>query len=300
MKWRKLGRVFAAEGQFDWMTSHAANPVAEPRGGDVFRVYFGCRDKDSRSHIGCVDIELAERVRLLDVAGEPIVVPGAPGLFDDSGTSMACLVRDGSRTLLYYLGWNLGVTVPWRNSVGLAVRDGDDGPFVKYSPAPLMDRCHVDPYTLSYPCVLRYDGRWKMWYGSNLAWGRHETDMFHVIKYAESDDGVHWRREGVVAIGLNLPKEFAVCRPWVVKEEGGYRMWFCHRGDAYRLGYAESPDGIHWTRRPDAVGLDVSPDGWDAEMVAYPFVCRHRGHCYLFYNGNRYGRTGFGVAVENP
>ncbi len=297
MPGRKLGVVFRSVGQYPWMASHAANPVAEPRGGDVYRVYFGCRDRDNRSHVAFVDVELGDRVRVLDVAREPALTPGAAGTFDDSGTSMGCLVRDGSRTFLYYLGWNLGVTVPWRNSVGLAVREGDDGPFVKHSPAPIVDRAHVDPYTLSYPCVLRDGRRWKMWYGSNLAWGKHETDMFHVIKYAESDDGIHWRREGVVAIDLNLPTEYALCRPWVVKDGLSYRMWFCYRGTAYRLGYAESDDGIHWTRRPELVGLDVSAEGWDSEMVAYASLCRHCGRDYLFYNGNRYGLTGFGVAV---
>ena len=61
--------------------------------------------------------------------------------------------------------------------------------------------------------------------------------------------------------------------------------------------YAESPDGISWTRSPGAPGLDVSDEGWDSQMVCYPFVLDHGGRRYMFYNGNGYGRTGFGVAV---
>lgn len=299
MTWRKLGLIFNADGRAEWMHSHAANPVAEHRGGNEFRIYFGSRDRDNRAHIVFVDVELQPAgARVVGVCDEPVLKPGPLGAFDDSGTSMGCLIPDGDRMLLYYLGWNLGVTVPWRNSIGLAIRQGRDGQFERVSPAPVMDRSAADPFTISYPCVLREGRLWRMWYGSNLSWGVAERDMNHVIKYAESDDGIHWRRDGAIAIDLRAPEEYALCRPWVLRSEMGYRMWFCHRGAAYRLGLAQSNDGYQWRRCDESVGLDVSSDGWDAEMIAYPSLIRHEGREYLFYNGNRYGKTGFGVAVR--
>lgn len=300
MKWRKRGLVFCPNGEHPWMVSHASNPVAEPRGGNELRVYFSCRDKDNRAHIAFLDIAVnGDKIDVVRVADEPVLAPGPRGTFDDSGTSMACLVCNGDRTLLYYLGWNLGVTVPWRNSIGLAVRTGADGAFTRVSPAPIVDRSAEDPFTLSYPCVLKNGDTWRMWYGSNLSWGETERDMNHVIKYAESDDGIHWRRDGAVALGFHAPDEFAICRPWVVPERRGYRMWFCHRGAAYRIGTAESMDGITWRHSADPPFPDVSITGWDSEMVCYPSLCEHQGRRYLFYNGNRYGLTGFGVAVED-
>jgi hypothetical protein len=298
MRWRKLGLVFAPPvGHFPWMASHAANPVPEPLGDDRYRVYFASRDPANRSHIAAVDLLLSQPPRVLGVSAEPLVAPGSAGLFDDSGTSMGCLVRDGERRYLYYLGWNLGVTVPWRNSIGLAVSDGPGEPFVKISPAPVLDRSQADPFSLSYPWVLREGGVWRMWYGSNLAWGPRESDMRHVLKYAESADGIHWRPTGRVVLGLEGEKEYALCRPCVRRTGAGYEMWFTHRGPTYRIGYAESADGLSWTRRPEKVGIDVSATGWDSEMVTYPCVFDHDGHTYLLYNGNRYGRGGFGLAV---
>ena len=67
---------------------------------------------------------------------------------------------------------------------------------------------------------------------------------------------------------------------------------------AYRLGYADSEDGVHWTRRDAELGLDVSPSGWDSEAVMYSAEISVAGRTYLFYNGNDFGRTGFGVAVR--
>jgi hypothetical protein len=121
--------------------------------------------------------------------------------------------------------------------------------------------------------------------------------MAHVIKYAESEDALHWRREGRVAIGLQSPGEYAIAKPCVVKDAGLYRMWYSHRGASYRIGYAESSDGISWQRKDDEAGIDVSASGWDSESVQYAFVFRHSGALYMLYNGNGYGRTGFGLAV---
>jgi hypothetical protein len=197
---------------------------------------------------------------------------------------------------LYYLGWNLCVTVPWRNSIGLAIGDVRTGKFERYSPAPLLDRHAVDPYSISYPFVMRDEDRFRLWYGSNLAWGPQQRDMEHVIKYAESPDGLNWDRRGKIAIGLSGPHEYAISKPFVLKENGLYKMWYAHRGESYRIGYAESDDGVAWRRHDDRAGIDVSASGWDSEMIAYPFVFDHAGRRLMLYNGNGYGKAGFGIA----
>jgi hypothetical protein len=138
-----------------------------------------------------------------------------------------------------------------------------------------------------------------MWYGSNIAWGPEKSDMRHLIKYAESADGIRWDRQNVVAIDFGGPQEYAICKPCVVKDPNGFRMWFCARGASYRIFDAESRDGITWSRG-DAPAMDVSADGWDAEMIAYPCVFDHRGTRYMLYAGNGFGRTGFGLAVYEP
>jgi len=300
MKWKKLGLVFRADGRADWMQSHAANPVAEHLNGDCFRVYFGCRDRSNQSSIGWVDVEITDDPKIEGIAERALVSPGEPGTFDDSGASVGCLVPVGSKRLLYYLGWNLGVTVPWRNAIGLAVSDTAGAEFLKASRAPIMDRSDVDPFTLSYPWVLRDLGLFRMWYGSHRCWGTgalESHDMHHVIKYAESHDGIHWRRDDVIAIDIKLPARYAVCRPCVLRDGDVYRMWFSHRGAAYRIGYAESGDGIRWECRDEFAGLELSKSGWDSEMLAYPCVFDHDDRRYMLYNGNGYGKTGFGLAV---
>lgn len=297
MTWKKLGLIFCPNDQYEWMRTHAANPVAEHLEKNLYRVYFSCRDEQNRASIGSVDFDLYHPEKILQPASRPVLSPGTLGCFDDSGVSMGCLVKQRGMRYLYYLGWNLGVTVPWRNSIGLAVAEQGSDDFKRHSLAPVMDRHPVDPYSISYPWILHDNGVWKMWYGSNLKWGKEQTDMMHLIKYAESVDAIDWKREGRIALHFEDPVEYAMSKPCVVKEQGLYKMWYSFRGGRYRIGYAESEDGINWVRKDHLAGIDVSPSGWDSETVEYPFVFDHNGKRYMLYNGNGYGKTGFGLAV---
>ncbi len=300
MNWTKLKNIFCPDNNFSWMVSHAANPFAERMSEGIYRIYFTCRDAESRSHIGYVDVDFNDDFKVVSISDVPVLAPGELGLFDDSGTAMGYLLNTGDKKYLYYLGWNLKVTVPWLNTIGLAIWNEAKGTFEKYSRAPIMDRSDEDPFTISYPSVLLENGKYRMWYGSNLKWGKTQDEMDHVIKYAESNDGIHWNRTNQIHIHLEHPGEYALSKPFVIKSGDLYQMWYSYRANGtvttYRIGYAESADGISWKRKDEEVGIDVSPEGWDSEMICYPFVFDHGGTRYMLYNGNGYGRTGFGIA----
>lgn len=299
MRWKKRGWLYAPDGSKPWMRSHAANPVAEPIGGDRVRVYFSSRDDRNRSSIAFVDVDLAAGAVLAE-ADTAVLSPGDLAMFDDCGVSIGCILPRGGARYLYYMGWHLTVAVPWQNALGLAISDAPGQPFRRVSRFPIVPLDEVDPYTISYPWVIEEDGRFRMWYGSNLAWGTRKEDMRHVIKYAESRDGIHWDRSDVVAIGFDFATEYAICKPCVIRDGDVLKMWFCSRGETYRIRYAESRDGIHWERHAEPGGIDVSPEGWDAEMIEYPFVFDHSGSRHLLYSGNGFGRTGFGLATLEP
>jgi hypothetical protein len=263
------------------------------------RVYFASRDCHGRSHIGFGGLSLDPRVGLDDISPEPVLSPGVLGTFDDAGVTPACLVQHEGRRFFYYTGWTLGLSVPFYLNVGLAVSDGGE-PFRRLSPAPLLDRCDVDPYLTAAPWVLVEESAWRMWYVSGTAWeivdGR-PRHKYHV-KYAESRDGLRWTRDGIVCLDYT-GDEYAFGRPCVLRDSalGLYRMWYSVRGAAYRLGYAESSDGIVWRRHDDRAGVLASSEGWDSEMIAYAMVFPHGDTLQMLYNGNGYGRTGIGLAT---
>jgi predicted GH43/DUF377 family glycosyl hydrolase len=299
MIWKKLGHIFCPVGEFEWMQSHAFLPIAENIEGDLFRIYFSTRDLLNRSHVGFIVVDINKPTEILDISESPVLSPGELGEFDDSGATATWLVKNESSNLLYYVGWNLGVTVPFRNSIGLAIGDANNH-YVRYAKGPILDRSMEEPHFCASCCVIPDNGFWRMWYLSCTGWSKDtmgKSRHHYHIKYAESKDGIHWTRDGLVAIDYANESEYAISRPSVIRDADCWKMWYSFRGESYRIGYAESEDGRNWIRHDDIVGINVSETGWDSDMIEYPFIFDHKGKRYMLYNGNDYGKTGFGIAV---
>jgi predicted GH43/DUF377 family glycosyl hydrolase len=279
--------VLAAPLDVPWSASHAALPTV-----DGSQLYFATRDAEGRSSIARASLDLSAETPVVGaIEAGPVLTPGPLGAFDDAGVTPSCVVRRGDETLLYYTGWSLGVSVPFYLAIGLAVGHGD-GPFERVSAAPILGRRDSDPFLTASPHVVVEDGCWRAWYVSGVRWTTERH--YYNLRHAESADGITWS-DGRVCVDFADDGEHAFSRPCVLAADGGYEMWFAVRGDAYRLGYARSEDGLRWERDDAATALDG--EGWDAEMVAYPHVVDHGGRRLLLYNGNGYGATGIGSAV---
>ena len=295
--WRRLGHLPLDTARASWAVTHAALPVTEPLGHNQFALYLSLRDKDGRARIGRTVLTMSDRPALAALDSDPIVDLGPLGAFDDSGVTTSCLVTTGRTRLLYYTGWSRGVTVPFYLAAGVAASEGG-GPFERITLAPLLDRSPTDPFLTASPFVLVDEGRWRMWYVSATEWRPHDSGPRHYynIRYAESTNGLTWRRDGTTCLDYASTDEHAFARPWVIRDRRGYHMWFAVRGDRYRIDYAHSTDGKTWTRRSE-IGLTAGADEWENEMVEYPCVFEWNRRRYMLYNGNDYGRTGVGLAV---
>lgn len=302
MKWEKLGLLFdPALHRADWFVSHAALPIAQPLGGGRFRVFFSGRDAQNRAHIGAFVCELTPRPRVLEIEPAPLIEPGELGTFDDSGVTSSCLVTTANRQELWYTGWSLGRTVPFYFAIGAAVSSDGGQTFHKRSLAPAFDRSDTDPLLVASPSIRIEQHRWRMWYVSGVRWLRSGDAVKHYyhVRYAESPDGRTWRRDGRPHIDFANDDEYAIGRPCVRRVGDQYEAWYCHRGAAYRIGYAVSADGLNWERRDADAGLTGgAPSEWDGGMQCYPHVFEHDGVTYMLYNGDGFGRSGIGVAVR--
>lgn len=299
MQWLKKGLIFAPDRKSDWMVTHAAVPFADRVGEDIFRVYFCSRDERNRAQVGFFDLDITRPQEIVYLHERPVIGLGPLGAYDESGAIGSWIIDVGKQKYCYYSGMTLGVTVPFYFYLGVAISEDGGRTFSKFGDSPILDRSREDPYLTGHACVLLDDGLWRMWYVSGQRWEIHNGQPKHYynIKYADSTDGLKWNRKGVVCIDFKSEDEYAIGRPCVLKENGFYSLWYSYRGPSYRIGYAESEDGIHWERKDEQVGIDVSPSGWDSQMIEYAHVFDHKGERYMLYNGNGYGMTGIGLAV---
>jgi hypothetical protein len=301
VKWRKLGLLYCPSetNRHPKLLSHAANPLPVQLNGDVYRIFFSGRDAENRSSVGAVDVDLVKR-QVIKEHNQPIFEYGPEDSFYAGGVSIGnCYEVDGKRYMLF-MGWQSPKGEHWRGDIGrlivkpdLTLELDNDMPFIASD--------MVDPISLSYPWVCEKEAEgFLMWYGSTTTWDAGNSEMLHVINFATSSDGHNWNREGL-AIPYEIGIAQAFSRPTIARDaQDGYKMWFSYRsgsGEKYRIGSAVSTDGIAWQLALNEAGIDVSTDGWDSEMIEYPFVFDHKGDRYMLYNGNGYGKSGFGLAV---
>jgi hypothetical protein len=309
MPWQKLGRIHCLQPSAHRATTHMQVPAPVLLGSRI-RVYFAARDVRGMSYPAYLDVDARDPTRVLEIHESSIMPHGPPGTFDDEGIMPACALQHDGAVWLYYSGWNQRRTIPYHNTTGVAVsRDGGRS-FARMFDGPILERTRDEPYLAVTPWVAREADLWHMWYVSGTAWKRvnERYEPVYVIKYAHSADGIDWQRPNVLAVPQQDEGE-ACAHPTVVKRDGRYHMWFCHRDTldfrdghgSYRIGYASSLDGVHWQRDDARAGIDVGPQAWDAKMLCYPSVLEVDGRLLMFHNGNSFGQSGLGVAVwEGP
>lgn len=292
----KLGLVIAPDPSLWWSRTHAMLPTPEHVGGSLWRIYQAGRNDQNQSHVGWALIDLEEPDRVIERSIEPVLKPGPLGAFDDNGVLPSCLIQDGKETLLYYIGFKPGGTTRMDLFGGLAVRRDGPEAFERVNRAPILERCHVNPYINTAPWVVRDGAEWRMYYVAGTEWIHPDLPRYN-IQVATSTDGRSWDRDGRVAINF-APGEDALARPYVYHNGTRWVMWFSSKGEAYRAQIAYSDDGLTWTREPNGPGLEPSVDGPDSDMMEYFIVLVHKGKRVVFYNGNDYGRGGVCAAVE--
>ncbi|MBU7317614.1 hypothetical protein [Paenibacillus oleatilyticus] len=308
MPWEKKGLIFKPKQNHEWMQAYATVPTPDLISPNNIRIYFGTRDSSNRSHITYLEADASNPNNISYLHNEPILTPGEIGCFDDCGVMPSWVVNHNGYKYLYYTGWNVRNTISYHNSIGLAISEDDGKNFKRLSQGPVIDRNFNEPHFSAIPCILIENNVWRMWYLSCVKWVifNDRPEPFYHIKYAESSDGIEWKRKGVICIDFKDENECGLVRPCVIKDGNKYRMWYSFRNlqnyrtniyNSYRIGYAESDDGIKWIRKDNEVGISISSDGWDSSMIEYPFVYEYKKKKIMLYNGNNFGESGFGFAI---
>lgn len=303
MKWRKLGVVWNTDGKQAWARTHAMGPTPFRLNDDVIRVFITCLDEQGRGRPGYVDVAAADPTRVIGTSARAIMDIGEPGAFDDNGLMPISFVRSPSGELwMYYAGFEICTNIRYRILSGVAISHDNGETFVRQSSTPILERTDTERFFRGGPFAMRDGDVFKLWYVAGSEWTtlNGKAMPMYDLRYQESRDGLTWAETGTLSMAITGEDEHGFGRPWVVKYgQNDYRLFYSVRRrsfGAYRLGYAESADGINWIRKDEEMGLDVEPGGFDSEAIMYSAVILVGDRTYCFYNGNNFGQDGFGVA----
>jgi hypothetical protein len=316
MKWIKLGKIFdptafkLPNDCFEFAQSPQALVF-----DDFVRIYFSTREKDLKnnkylSHIAFIDMT-KDFKKIINVSKNTVIGLGKLGCFDEHGIFPMNVLRHKDKIYGYTCGWNRRVSVSVDTSIGLAISHDDGLTFQKIGDGPIVSSSLHEPYLVGDPFVAFYDDAFYMWYIFGVNWKKfteqEAPDRVYKIGQASSLDGINWKKgdgRQIIKDRLNVDESQAL--PSVVKFDGKYHMFFCYRqshhfrkekGRGYRIGYAFSEDLKDWVRDDEHAGIDVSDGAWDSDMMCYPHVFKCDGRICLLYNGNEFGKYGFGMAV---
>jgi hypothetical protein len=313
MRWEKLGKIFDPSEHVlsEDCTSFAKSPQALVF-DDFVRIYFCAQKKTPNgkylSYPHYADFN-KRFDRVLRISKTPVVELGRLGEFDEHGIFPIHVLRHQGKIWAYTSGWSRRVSVSIDMGIGLAISEDDGEHFHKYGHGgPIMAASHNEPCLVGDPCVQFLNGMFHMWYIFGTVWERPaegaNAERFYKIAHATSMDGVNWVRDGKAIIADKGDHECQAL-PTVFYAGGRHHMYFCYRSaydfrqnknNSYRLGYAYTDDLLHWHRDDSQSGIDVTEGAWDSDMMCYPntFVCDEE--VYLLYNGNEFGKHGFGLA----
>lgn len=282
--------------------SHYVGPTfIENCGNDQLILNITGRDGNNHSRIGRAHAVVKDKDVVIEkIEPDPIFDIGEIGQFDESGVSYPWIHESGDSKLMYYVGWVSGGIARFQNYTGLAISEDGGKNYRRYKKVPILDRTESEPYGSGSCAVYVRDGKLEMMYTAFEPWGMRHGRMqpSYNIKLAHSVHGLEWERKGEIAVDFEDSSEYVIGKPMPLYDEGVHKLWYSYRGESYRIGYAESLDGSLYQRKDDIAGLDVADNGWDSQMVEYSFVFRNGPDLFMVYNGNDFGRTGLGLAVQ--
>ncbi len=315
MRWKKLGHIFNPLDHElpDNCVEFAQSPQALVL-EDRIRIYFSTRSVDPAngkflSHVCFVDMD-RHLETILGVARKAVLPLGALGTFDEHGIFPFSPFMDEGKIMAYTCGWSRRVSVSVETSTGHVTSTDNGLTFQRNGAGPIMGASLHEPFLVGDAFVRKYDGIYHMWYMKGTRWIRESQsaapDRIYKIAHAVSGDGQNWQPDGLSPIADILHDNECQALPTVIYLNGTYHMYFCYRdvfgfrqdaSKGYRLGYARSTDLMNWQRDDQKGGVPLSPAGWDSAMMCYPHLFSVEDRVYLLYNGNDFGRSGFGAAL---
>ena len=314
MYWKKHNKIFDPKEHslIANCFTHAQSPQALVC-TDFVRIYFSTRSLDANnkylSHVAYVDFE-KDLKTIKSVNTNNVISLGGLGAFDEHGIFPISPVKVDDKIYAYTTGWSRRTSVSVETGIGLAISIDGGNTFQRYGEGPLLSASLNEPFLVGDAFVRKYEQMFHMWYIFGKSWRRQgvdtEPERVYKIGHAVSYDGINWKRgEGIQIIPDRLGDDESQALPTVHKIAEHYHMFFGYResfdfrhtkGRGYKIGHAISRDLETWVRLDDSLVIEGGEGEWDSDMQCYPHIFEYSEKIFMLYNGNNFGRDGFGLA----
>jgi len=310
--WIRKGKLLSVPKTHRWWDSHIQVPVVLPVSDTLWRVYVAARDANNRGSTIMAELDPSRDFEVLSISQGHMLLPGPPGSFDSQSVGITSAQSDGDHVVFAGGGMRLLKDRPYEISTSIVESHDGGATLQKVGTTPIVTGGKDNPFGAGMAQLIRTDGRWHLWFTSFRSWFRKDgidAEPRTDIRHAVSDDLRTWTQDEIPAIALAGEHEGALTRASVLPCPEGYEMWYCSRGRfdpvddtlrRYKIGYATSADGTHWTRRDSEHAFLNPPQSgdWDHEMQCYATVVPFQGKTYMIYCGNTYGLTTIGYAIR--
>ena len=294
--WQRLGLIISPPGG-DKTHSHAMLPTPVVF-DDRIRVYFSSCDVEMRGRIFRADLRRDDPRQVMEFDPEPVLDLGESDAFDAHGVNPSQIVARDGVLYLYYIGWRRhSAEIPYTLFMGLAVSDDGGLRFRRLSRLPSLLPMAGEEFFRTAGHVYRSDLGWGMLY---IGGGKFFTNAagkrlpLYSLRHAVSSDGLNWSGPSTELLSPDPERgEIGFGRPVLWHDEGRPVIVLSVRTEIGYVLASKGEDEAGW-----ATVLEKSDAEWDAEMTCFGAPCSVGNNEYLFYNGNRFGFTGFGAATR--
>lgn len=313
MKWKKLGQIFNfEESPFNQkFASHAQSPQALVF-DDFVRIYFSTRKKEAdgmfTSYIQFIDMS-KDFKEIINYSNDEVISLGNIGCFDEHGIFPISPLRIENKVYAYTSGWTRRSSVSIDSGIGLVISNDNGDTFKRIADGPVLTSSLFEPFLIIDGFVRKFNDMFYMFYIFGQKWceptNQYDAERVYKIGYATSNNGIDWVKANNSIIEDRIDENECQALPTVIQIGDKYHMYFCYRHmigfrkdkrKAYRLGYAYSYDLIDWIRCDNDSGITEEENSWDSDMMCYPNIFEVNEEVYLLYNGNEFGKNGFGLA----
>lgn len=277
----------------DWDGGAVIDPTVVRDASGAYRMYYTMAATNRSSAIGLATSP--DLVNWTKWSGNPVLLPGEAGTWDDGGVGAPSVVTGSSWTVFFHGGHSFANQIGVATSVDGYAWSKDPQPFLTNETGSAWDSMGVmNPSWFGGASVPElvfdgYTGPYQDKIGvipiEYVATGGSGATSWTVSGNGFQDGGMDRlnladngslalgpfpppsNRQVVLDVGPPGSADSVFARsPFVLKDtDGSYKMWYYgYDGSRNRMMYATSPDGVHWTKHGVVIDVLTPPYYFDS------------------------------------